>query len=101
VHTTPRFQQVLQVGLNLEESQAPHVDKHGLPVWIELPASGKREFYTGLSRSALNALILPTKANGFRPPVKSISLKSSPHVTRGKRLILLSSLLAYLESLSR
>lgn len=66
------------------------------PEYIRLPKSGEREFYTGLSRSALNALVLPTKANGFRPPVKSIIVKTNRHATRGTRHILLASLLDYL-----
>lgn len=70
-----------------------------LPIYIRLPKSGTRCHYTGLSRSALNSLILPSKENGFRPPVKSISDKKKGAV-RGVRLILLESLLAYLEALS-
>lgn len=68
-----------------------------LPEWIRLPRSGEKEFYTGLSRSALNALILRTKQNP-KPPVRSISLKD-PHQVRGIRLIKLASLLAHLDSL--
>lgn len=68
------------------------------PEWSQLPKSGQRCQTTGLSRSAINALILPTKANGFRPPVISRSLKSHKHASRGIRLYNVSSLLAYIEA---
>lgn len=60
------------------------------PFYIRLPKSGTACGWTGLSKSALNALIL-----GKNPPVKSVSLRQ-PHAIRGIRLILLSSLLEYI-----
>lgn len=39
------------------------------PLYLRLPKSGKRCPATGLSRSTLNDLILPTPSNDFRPPV--------------------------------
>ena len=65
---------------------------------MRLPRNGERCPHSGFSRSALNELILPNKRNGFAPPVKSISHRTSPHQVRGVRLILYSSLMAYLES---
>ena len=67
----------------------------GLPVWIRLPKSGEQCPYTGLSRSALNELILPSQLQP-KPSVASISLKK-PHEVRGVRLILQKSLLAVLD----
>lgn len=61
-----------------------------LPEFVRLPRSGDREYYTGLSRSALYQLIL-----GERPAVKSICLRKRG-AKRGTRLIVLHSLLAHL-----
>jgi hypothetical protein len=49
-----------------------------------------------MSRSGLNALILPSPANNGKPPVKSVCLRK-PGAAKGTRLIHLASLLAYLE----
>lgn len=70
------------------------------PITIRLPKSGTRCQYTNTTRSCLNALILPTAANNYRPPVRSIVIKSSKHSTRGVRLIVLESLRSHLESLA-
>src|SRR4051812_48227452 len=75
----------------------PFPDPHGRPKYVRLPPNNGREHYTGLSRSALNALILPCRANEFKPPVKSKVLKSNKHAARGVRLICLESLLGYIE----
>jgi len=69
-----------------------------LPEWIRLPRSGCREPITGLSRSMLNLLILACEENGFRPPVKSFSLRRKGTL-RGVRLISTQSLLDYLRDL--
>ncbi|RBP41472.1 hypothetical protein DES53_107304 [Roseimicrobium gellanilyticum] len=70
-----------------------------LPAFIRLPKSPAQCPLTGLSRSALNELILPCAANGYKPPVKSIVLKKK-HAVRGVRLIHVGSLLNYLNSLN-
>jgi len=62
---------------------------------MRLPRSGQADPITGLRRSTLNDLILPTAANGFKPPVRSIVLRK-PGRSRGCRLIDVSSLLAFL-----
>ena len=67
------------------------------PEFIGLPRSGLRCPHTGLSRSALNNLVLPCKANGRRPPVLSISDRK-PGKARGRRLIVYDSLMSYLNS---
>lgn len=68
------------------------------PEWLRLPKSGERCAHSGLSRSALNDLILPTEGNSYDPPVKSVSLRK-PGQIRGIRLIHAASLSVYLESL--
>jgi hypothetical protein len=67
------------------------------PVTIRLPRQGDRCPWTGLSRSALNDLVLPSKRNKFSPPVKSNLLKTKENST-GIRLIDFQSLKAYLLS---
>lgn len=81
---------------SLKASNAPNTLP---PEFIRLPKSGEREPLTGLSRSTLNFIILPRKANGFRPPVKSKVLKTNAHAKRGARIIIYSSLLEYLYGL--
>ena len=65
------------------------------PVYIRLPKAGKRCPRTGLTRSALNNLILPTKQNRYNPPVASKSIRQKGKV-RGIRMILWESLKTYL-----
>ena len=66
-----------------------------LPEWIRLPRAGEKCPYSSLSRSTLNALILPCKANKNRPVVKS-SVLPQPGATRGVRLIHRESLMEYI-----
>jgi hypothetical protein len=66
--------------------------------WIEflrLPKPGSLCPICGLSRSFLNSLILPTEANGFKPPVKSFVLRKRGART-GVRLVSWESLRAYI-----
>lgn len=65
------------------------------PEFIRLPKSGTRDAVSGLSRSSLNSVILATKENGFKPPVKSVVLRKKGAV-RGTRLIVTQSLRDYL-----
>ena len=67
------------------------------PEFIRLPKPGRRCPWTGLSRSGLNNLILPTAANGYRPPVVSKSLRKRGAL-RGTRLISYDSLMSHLKS---
>ena len=71
-----------------------------VPVTIRLPKSGTACPYTGLRRSMLNSLILPTAANNYQPPVRSVVVKSHRGATRGVRLIVTESLREYLEGLA-
>jgi len=70
-----------------------------VPEFIRLPKPGSREPFTGLSRSTLNALILPMELNGFKPPVHSVLLRKRGAI-RGVRLIVLDSLIKYLHSMA-
>jgi hypothetical protein len=61
------------------------------PEFIRLPKPGHLCPHTGMSRSALNDLILPTENNGNKPPVKSFVLRKRGAKT-GIRLIDYASL---------
>lgn len=74
--------------------EMPPVNSTAIPIWIRLPKVGKSCPYTGLSRSTLNNLIL-----GKNPPVKSVSLRQH-HAIRGCRIILLQSLLEFIEGMA-
>ena len=65
---------------------------HG-PEFIRLPKSPQRCPFSGLSRSALNVLIL-----GTNPPVRSVVVRKRGAV-RGIRLIDYASLIKYLHQL--
>jgi len=65
------------------------------PEFTRLPRNGTKCFYSGLGRSSLNQLILPSEENGFTPPVKSIVLRKRGN-SRGARLIVYASLREYL-----
>lgn len=70
------------------------------PEWIRLPATNKADPVTGLKRSFLNHLILPSRANGYKPPVRSVALRRPGNV-RGVRLIHLASLLEFIAEQER
>ena len=76
---------------------APATDHSAAPEFIRLPVRRKCP-YTGLSRAKLYQLISPCAENQFRPPVKSVSLRT-PGAVKGVRLIHYASLLGYLHSL--
>jgi len=69
------------------------------PEFLRLPKSGNLCPYSGLSRSGMNALILPTPGNNYRPPVRSVSLRARGQL-RAVRLVVYDSLMAYLHSLA-
>ncbi len=66
--------------------------KFALPEFTRLPRAGERCRISNLSRSTLNGLIL-----GPQPLVKSVCLRKRG-AQRGVRLIVTSSLLAYLHA---
>jgi hypothetical protein len=67
------------------------------PEFIRLPKPGARCPYTGLSRGKMNQLVLPCRENGYKPPVRSVSIRQ-----RGQkfavRLVFFDSLIEYLKS---
>ena len=75
----------------------PRLQAPAEPEFLRLPPPGVRCPFTGLSRSALNELILPTKQNDFTPPVRSFCLRKRGAKT-GIRLVDYASLKAYIRS---
>ena|ERR1035437_732826 len=69
------------------------------PEFIRLPPPGAACPWTGLRRSKLNELILPSDANNHKPPVKSICLRNRGQ-NKAVRLIVYDSLLNYLHGFS-
>ena len=67
------------------------------PEFIRLPPPGSKCLHTGLSRSALNSLVLPTPENGFSPVVKSFVLRKRGAKT-GIRLVDFASLVSFIRS---
>ena len=65
------------------------------PEFLRLPKPGMLCPYTGLSRSAINELILPTERNNFKPPVRSFCLRQRGAKT-GIRLVAFGSLCEYI-----
>ena len=70
------------------------------PEYIRLPHPGLPCPYTGLKRSKLNELILPSELNGYRPPVRSVCLRNKGG-TKGVRLVVYASLIEYLRAQER
>jgi hypothetical protein len=68
--------------------------------YLRLPPSGGQDPIFGLKRSFLNLLILPSKENSWRPPVKSIVIRRK-RAKKGVRLIEISSLRAYIAQQAR
>jgi hypothetical protein len=68
------------------------------PEYMRLPRNGHADPFFGLKRSKLNELILPSKLNSFRPPVKSFCLRE-PGKQKGVRLIVFESLRTYLKTI--
>lgn len=67
-----------------------------MPEWLPMPKPPAHCPITSLSRSKLYELAVPCKANGFKPPVVSVSIKAHKHASRGVRKYSVSSLLRYL-----
>lgn len=73
----------------------PNVAQTHPPEFLRLPPPGQHCAWTGMSRSALNALILPCPANQNRPPVRSFVLRQRGAKT-GIRLVDYSSLRSHI-----
>jgi len=67
------------------------------PEFLRLPKPGLLCPYTGLSRSAINELILPTPRNDFKPPVRSFCLRQRGAKT-GIRLVDYKSLTGHIRA---
>jgi hypothetical protein len=65
------------------------------PETMHLPAPGKRDPIFDLTRSFLNSLILPTRENNGRPPVRSFVMRKR-NARTGHRLVLIDSLREYI-----
>jgi hypothetical protein len=87
--------------------ELPSVQSKFMPVppFLRLPKPKERCQYTGLSRTTLAEICVPTAANNFNPPVrakciKSIATKKGAKPARGKKrgiyLIPTAALFAYL-----
>ena len=63
--------------------------------FLRLPKPGHECPITGMSRGAINELILPTKRNDHKPPVKSYCLRQKGAKT-GIRIVDFKSLRAYI-----
>jgi len=74
------------------------IDMTNKSEFIRLPKPGGRCMLTGLSRSAINELVLPSEKNAFKPPVKSHSLRK-PGQLKGVRLVCVESLKNYIKGL--
>jgi hypothetical protein len=67
------------------------------PEFIRLPKPGLPCPFTGMGRSALNELILPTPRNDFKPPVRSFCIRQRGART-GIRLVDYKSLVGYIRA---
>ncbi len=65
------------------------------PETIRLPRVGSNCPHSGMSRAALNSVILPNEGNNYHPPVESFVLKRKGART-GIRLISYQSLIDYI-----
>jgi hypothetical protein len=75
----------------------PNVVQSHPPEFLRLPPPGQLCAWTGLSRSALNELILGTPRNNFKPVVKSFCLRQKGAKT-GIRIVDYSSLQTYIRA---
>lgn len=81
----------------MKATSLPEMSNFDGPIWLRLPKKGSRCKITGLSRTTLTELCVPSRVNQFKPPVRSVVVKQ-PHAQRGIRLIFAASLLAHLEN---
>jgi len=82
---------------NPDQIAVSQAGSYARPEFLRLPHPGQQCFYSGMSRSGLNSLILPTEDNGFKPPVRSSVLRKRGART-GIRLINYDSLMAYIRA---
>ncbi len=94
--TTPKKS---KTGLTAEPIEVPPVNSppQAPPEFLRLPKPGQLCAHTGLSRSYINMLVLPTETNGHKPPVKSFVLRKCGART-GVRLVDYQSLASYIRA---
>jgi len=63
--------------------------------FLRLPPPGQKCPVTGLTRSFLNSLVLPCEQNGFKPAVRSFTLRRQG-CARGVRLVDRADLIRYI-----
>jgi hypothetical protein len=66
------------------------------PEYLRMPRAKERDPLFGLSRSQLYELVLPSLANDWTPPVRSVVLRR-PGAKTGVRLIHVATLRDYIE----
>jgi hypothetical protein len=67
------------------------------PEYIRMPRVKERDPIFGLCRSQIYELVLPSLANDWTPPVRSVVLRRKPGSRTGVRLVHVGSLRAYIE----
>jgi len=80
------------------EAKTRAINSPVTPEFIRLPQVGTSDPHTGLKRSKMNELVLPSPTNNFKPPVRSICLRNKGQ-QKGVRLIVFASLMEYLRGL--
>ena len=70
------------------------------PFSFRLPKTGEKDPWFGQARTAWNQLVLPSKANKGKPPVRSV-VQRQPGAKRGVRLIVFASARRYFETLAK
>ena len=82
---------------NIIQPDNDNQDKSHYPNFLRLPKPGTRCKWTGLSRSGMNTLVLPSKENNYKPVVRSYLMKKRGYM-RGIRFIDFDSLVMYIKS---
>ena len=83
-------------------NSAPENNAHQptrMPMFLRLPKPKERCEYTGMSRTTMCELTVPSEINNFAPPVKSHVQTTRTGAKRGIRFVDSESLLAYIRSL--
>lgn len=80
---------------NTKITVVPAAEAHG-PEYIRMPRSKERDPLFGLTRTQLYEWVLPSMANDWTPPVRSIVIRRLGAKT-GVRLIHVGSLRAHIE----
>jgi hypothetical protein len=79
------------------KSKLSSVHRAPRPIFVRIPRPGERCPYSGLSRSKMLSLVLPSLENELPPPVESF-VKGKLGTKRGIRLVDWASLEAYIRA---